>query len=170
MAVPNAILVIALGISLYTDLKERKIFNSVTLTAAAAGLLYNCAANGLTGARFALSGFLAGMGLLLIPFLVGGIGAGDVKLMAAVGTIKGPAFVVNAGLSSAIAGGVLALVLLAYRGVLAEVLKNSVWGLVTLKGSYFSGGSMTGGTFPYGVAIFAGTIFTLITGWSLWLP
>ena len=168
MSIPNAILVIVLAVSLYTDLKQRKILNSITVPAAAAGLLYNCAAGGLAGAKLSLGGLLAGFALLLIPFLMGGIGAGDVKLLAAVGAIKGPAFVINAGLCSALAGGILALMLLLYRGIFLEVLKNTAWGLVTLKGTFLTRGNMMGGAFPYGVAIFAGTLFTLFTGWSLW--
>jgi len=167
--IPNAILIIVLVVSLFTDLKERKILNAVTVPAAIVGLCYNCATGGLAGVKFALSGLLVGMGILLIPFLMGGIGAGDVKLLGVVGAVKGPAFVVNAGICSAVAGGILVLVLLVCRGSLLEVLRNTAYGLATLGGSFLTNGSMTGGSFPYGVAIFVGTMFTLVTGWSLWL-
>lgn len=168
MSIPNAILIIVLAVSLYTDLKQRKILNSVTVPAAAAGLLYNCVAGGFAGAKFSLCGLLAGLALLFIPFLMGGIGAGDVKLLAAIGAIKGAPFVISAGVCSAATGGILALGLLLYRGMFLQVLKNTAWGLVTLKGSFLTRGNMMGGAFPYGVAIFAGTLFALFTGWSLW--
>lgn len=170
MNIPNTILIIALSISLYTDLKQRKIFNSVTVSAAAAGLLYNAAAFGFAGVKLTLCGLVVGMSLLLIPFLMGGIGAGDVKLLGVVGAVKGTVFVINAGLYSAVAGGIFALALLAYRGILVDVFKNTAWGLATLKGSFLSEGALTGGSFPYGVAIFAGTAFVLLSGWSVWLP
>lgn len=169
MDIPNAILIIVLVVSLFTDLKERKILNAVTVPAAIVGLCYNFATGGLAGVKFALSGLLVGTGLLLIPFLMGGIGAGDVKLLGAVGAVKGPVFAVNAGLCSAMAGGIFVLGLLVYRGILLEVLRNTAWGLATLGGSFLTKGSMTGGNFPYGVAIFAGTVFTLVTGCSIWL-
>lgn len=159
-----------LTVSLYTDIKERKILNTVTAPAAAAGLLYNCVAGGLAaGLKTSLGGLLLGMGLLIIPFLMGGIGAGDVKLLGAIGALKGPVFVLYAGLASAIAGGLLAVLLLIYRGTLSQVLKNTAWGLATLKGSFLTRGNLIGGSFPYGIAIAVGTVFTLLTGWNAWL-
>ena len=72
MAFPDIILVTLLAVSLYTDIKERKILNIVTVPAAAAGLLYNCAAGSLAaGLKVSLGGLLLGMGLLIIPFLMG---------------------------------------------------------------------------------------------------
>jgi prepilin peptidase CpaA len=170
VAFPDIILVTLLAVSLYTDIKERKILNIVTVPAAGAGLLYNAAAGGLAaGLKVSLGGLLLGMGLLIIPFLMGGIGSGDVKLLGAIGALKGPVFVLYAGLASAIAGGLLAVLLLVYRGTLVQVLKNTAWGFATLKGSFLSGGNLIGGSFPYGIAIAAGTVFTLLTGWNTWL-
>lgn len=169
MVFVDTVLVVALAVSLYTDIRHRKILNLVTMPAAAAGIVYHAFTNGISGLGTSFAGLGAGLALLLIPFLMGGIGAGDVKLLGAVGALKGPVFVLYAGLASAIAGGILALFLLIYRGTLVQVLKHTAWGLLIQKVSFLSGGTLIGGSFPYGIAIVAGTVFTLLTGWNAWL-
>lgn len=162
-------LVTALLVSLYTDIRRRKILNLVTVPVAAAGLIYHTFTGGINGLGTSLGGMAAGLALLFIPFAMGGIGSGDVKLLGAVGALKGPVFVFYAGLASAVAGGLVAVLLLICRGTLLQVLKNTAFGLATFKTSYLTGGTLIGGTFPYGIAIAAGTIFTLLTGWNTWL-
>jgi Flp pilus assembly protein protease CpaA len=91
------------------DLRTGRIPNVLTATTAAAGLGF--AAAGLTGTSLvaaALGGAL-GLALMMPGHLVGGTGAGDVKLMGALGTLVGPGAVVVMFLASAIAGGVLAI-------------------------------------------------------------
>lgn len=169
MVFPDIVLLAALVASLYTDIRRRKILNLVTMPAAAAGIVYHTVTGGFGGFGASLTGLAAGMALLLIPFLMGGIGAGDVKLLGAVGALKGPVFVFYAGLASAIAGGIFALLLLVYRGTLIQVLKHTAWGLLIQRAGFLSGGTLIGGSFPYGIAIVAGTVFTLLTGWNAWL-
>lgn len=169
MAFADVILIAALAISLITDICYRKIMNVVTMPAALAGLVYHCISGGLYGLGISLCGLLAGIVILIIPFIVGGIGAGDVKLLGVVGALKGPVFVLYSGLASAVAGGIFALILLLFRGTLSEVLKNTAWGLATQRTSFLLKGKLIGGSFPYGIAIVAGTVFTLITEWNSWL-
>ena len=91
------------------DLRTGRIPNALTATTAAAGL--GLAAAGVTGTSFvaaALGGTL-GIALMMPGHLAGGTGAGDVKLMGALGTLVGPGAVVAIFLASAIAGGVLAV-------------------------------------------------------------
>lgn len=81
-----------------------------------------------------LLGFGLGLVLLLIPYISGGIGGGDVKFLAVVGAIAGTDFVWKAFLAGAIAGGLLALVQLAWEGRLPQVLKRMgfwFWSLLT---------------------------------------
>jgi Flp pilus assembly protein protease CpaA len=85
------ILISALVAASLTDIAHRRIPNAITYPLAAFGLLYHFPAVGMNGLIFSLSGILAGAGLLLLFHLLGGMGAGDVKLMAAVGAILGPA-------------------------------------------------------------------------------
>ena len=89
------------------DLRRRTVPNWLTLGGGAAGLAYGAAA-GWHGLGNALAGGVAGL-LLLLPFyLAGAMGGGDVKLMAAFGTMLGPK-VAGAVVFGAAAGGVWAL-------------------------------------------------------------
>lgn len=93
-----------------TDLRARRIPNGLTLGGAAVGLIASSAAYGLDGTLASAAGWLVGFGLLLPLFLARGLGAGDVKLIAALGALKGPEFVFFTCLWSAVAGGLFALV------------------------------------------------------------
>ena len=72
--------------------------------------------NGLNGFLFGAGGLFAGLALLFIPYLMGGMGAGDAKLMGVVGGVLGVEGVFYAFISSALVGGLYAVVLtLIYR-------------------------------------------------------
>jgi len=165
----DVILFVVLAISLLTDIRQRKILNIVTLPAMVVGVFYSVVSQGIRGFGMSCAGLVAGIALLFIPFLMGGIGAGDVKLLGAVGALKGPVFVFYSGLASAIAGGIIAVVILICRRRFYKVLKNTTWGFVTLRTEFLTGKTFVGGAFPYGIAIVAGTVFTLLTRWNQWL-
>lgn len=95
-----------------TDLKAHRIPNWLTVPAALAALAYHGLAPGGMGVAAALCGLAVGFGLLLLPFLMGGGGMGDVKLLAALGAWLGPqlllaAFVLSIVLAAVMAIGVL---------------------------------------------------------------
>ena len=102
---------------LFTDLMWRKIPNCITLPAMLAGIWFHvsCPESGGAGAAFALTGICAGGGLLLLPFAMGGIGGGDVKLFAAMGAFSGPVDICFIFAYAAIAGGVISLLLIVLR-------------------------------------------------------
>ncbi|NPV90005.1 MAG: prepilin peptidase [Firmicutes bacterium] len=131
------LLVITIAICVYTDLKSRLIYNWVVIPAAVGGIALNCWSTGLAGLSHSLLGILAGVGLLLIPFLLGGMGAGDVKLLGAVGAIKGAPFVLTVFIAAALVGGVISL---------AAAIRNR-----SLRA-----------TIPYGPAIGIGAVFSLL--------
>jgi len=79
------------------------------------GLVYYGITNGWNGLLFSLEGLLLGVGMLIVPYLMGGMGAGDAKLMGAIGAMIGPKGVFIAFLYTAIAGGVYALILLMFN-------------------------------------------------------
>ena len=175
MSIVDMILVIIIGVSLYTDLVERKIYNKVTLPAIAAGVVLNSAVNGTSGLKLSLCGLVVGMAVFFLPYLTGGIAAGDVKLMAAVGALKGPTFVFYSALAAGLAGGVMALMFVLYRGKLLNTLRGIVNNIVVAglgglphKTTIDDGGDWVEGI-PYGAAIFLGVIFTLMTGWNRWV-
>lgn len=97
------------------DSRARRIPNALTLGAVAVGVLLNGIRDGGAGVMFALAGAGVGTAVFLVPFVLGGIGGGDVKLLAAVGSIQGPRFVFVTFLCTAIVGGLAALVRVALR-------------------------------------------------------
>src|SRR5260221_13553602 len=84
-----AVLASGLAIAVVTDVRTRRIPNWLTGSLAAAGLGMAFAGVGLTPGQAAL-GLLAGLALMMPAHLIGATGAGDVKLMAAVGAVVGP--------------------------------------------------------------------------------
>lgn len=78
----------------------------------AAAAIYHSAINGLAGFLFSFEGIVVGIALLIVPYLMGGMGAGDAKLMGAVGGLLGPKGVFVAFLFTALVGGVYAFIVL----------------------------------------------------------
>jgi prepilin peptidase CpaA len=98
------------------DFRIQKIPNLLTLPAAIFSLGYHALTNGFSGFLFSVQGLALGIGLLIIPYLLGGMGAGDAKLMGAVGGVLGAKGVFCAFLFSALIGGIYAVILtLIYR-------------------------------------------------------
>jgi prepilin peptidase CpaA len=91
------------------DMRTRRIPNILTLGSALAALLFHGAASGWTGLLSSAGGWLLGAALFFPIFALRGMGAGDVKLLAAVGAWLGPAQVVWVGLITSVAGGILGL-------------------------------------------------------------
>jgi len=98
-------------IAAITDFRIQKIPNLLTFPAASFALAYHCILKGSSGFLFSSGGIAAGVGLLIIPYLLGGMGAGDAKLMGVVGGVLGVKGVFYAFLFSAIVGGIYAVVL-----------------------------------------------------------
>lgn len=70
---------------------------------------YHYHQSGLSGFRLAFFGLLAGLALLLLPFLMGGMGAGDVKALAALGALLGPQAILQVFIYTGLWGGVMGL-------------------------------------------------------------
>jgi len=92
-----------------TDTLQTRIPNFLTLALALAGTGYHVWVAGAAGLASAVLGLLTGFVLLLGPYLLGGMGAGDVKALAALGTLFGPFGTFQVFLYMGLAGGVLAL-------------------------------------------------------------
>jgi prepilin peptidase CpaA len=159
----NLLLIVLLCICVLTDLRSRKIYNAVLLPFLCLGFVFNTIHSGLHGFEQSFLGAVVGFGILLIPFFLGGMGAGDVKLLAVIGGIKGMLFVVMAAFYMALAGGILALlVLFLNEGVKARLymiicffhgLRNGI------RISILPDTNSLKITYPYGVAIAAGAIW-----------
>jgi prepilin peptidase CpaA len=149
------------------DLRTRRIPNALTLGAAVVAFAFHAATAGLPGLATSAGGWLLGVALFLPMFALRGMGAGDVKLLAAVGAWLGPGQVIWVALITSVAGGVLALIVAAWHGYLRTAVTNVYallmhWRLsgvqplerVTLAGS-------SGPRLAYAVPIAVGTVVTL---------
>jgi prepilin peptidase CpaA len=109
------LLFLLLGTAIASDLRWRTIPNWLTGPAILVGLGLHTFMNQLTGFVFSLEGAALGLGLFIILYVCGWMGAGDVKLLAAVGSFLGPAQTVSAAMVIALAGGLVALVVLGFH-------------------------------------------------------
>ncbi|MEH7128188.1 prepilin peptidase [Neobacillus drentensis] len=163
------ILVFVLFICLFTDIKSRKILNIITLPTIVFGLIYNIFNTGVDGFLFSGKGFLVGLGLLIIPYMLGGMGAGDVKLMAAIGALMGTSFVFYSFIYTALIGGVIALLLIIKQRGFINSIKSLFFNVVFFRSSLGSmilpnGDKKSSISFPYGVAIVLGALSCLVWG------
>ena len=164
--VPAVIAVIA--IAAYTDWRWRLIKNSLTLPAIALGLILNLLGSGWSGFVSGLLGLAAGFGLMMIPFVLGQMGGGDVKLLAALGSLVGPYAILNVFLYTTLAGGLLALGFALFQKEGFNTLRRT-WHLAIGLFIFRTKPIMTsepgqGVTMPYGLAIAAGTVTYLLLG------
>lgn len=147
------------------DLRSRRIPNQLTAAMAATGL--GLAAAGLSGVSTAasLAGLVAGLILMMPGHLLGATGAGDVKLMAGAGSILGVHLIVNAFLFTAIAGGMLAVVVALQRRRLQTTLAGTRR-LIAAPGDLPRElrGATPASRFAYGPAIAVGTIAAALVG------
>jgi prepilin peptidase CpaA len=159
--------VVSVGVLVATviDIRTRRIPNALTATMAAVGV--GVAAAGISGISLgmAIGGFLIGLVLMLPGHALGATGAGDVKLMAAIGAIVGPGLVVNAFLFTAVAGGVLALVVALRRRRLSATLATTARMIAAPAGARREIESATPSSrFAYGPAIAVGSVLAALIG------
>ena len=98
------------------DLRTRRIPNYLTLGTAVAGLAFNFMSQGISGLADGFLGMILGFACLILPYLWGGMGAGDVKALAALGAWLGPKLTVFLFCYMGITGGLMALGYLVWQG------------------------------------------------------
>ncbi len=160
------------------DLRFRRIPNWLNLAGIAAGLLANLWLSGWHGFTASLLGLSVSL-LVYIPlYLLRAMGAGDVKLMAAVGSIVGPGNWIEIFLATAILGGIVALLLVAWKKrfhqtvlnlaiIIAELLHFREPARRDLRLDVRHSGALR---LPYGAVIACGSIAFLIILGTRWLP
>lgn len=153
-------LLLVVGIAVLKDMQAHRIPNLLTLSGAIAGLSFQTLEAGAPGLLSSVAGIAAGIAVLLPFYLLRGMGAGDVKLMGAVGSFLGAKPVLIAACATLGIGAILGLAILASR-------KLSQPGISVRKEK-----------FPYAVAIAGGSVVSLahvgqlhrlagsILGWS----
>lgn len=124
LTINDYILIILVLLSVYFDLTQKKIPNIITFPVILWGLLTYSIFEGFEGFKFSTIGFLVGLGIFLIPFILGGMGGGDVKMMAAIGSLKGWRFVLTTAIYSALVGGIIVIIYLIYKGKLWITFKS----------------------------------------------
>jgi prepilin peptidase CpaA len=163
------LLAVLIGAAVY-DIRYRRIPNWLTLTGVVLGFLINFLIGPPEGGLlFALEGFALAFGLYMFLYVLRAMGAGDVKLMAAVGALVGWERWFGIFLVTAIVGGVMAFVLVAVRGRLKRTIFNVGFILSEIKHgrpAYVAKEELDvrsgkGASLPHGAVIAIGTIFFL---------
>jgi len=161
-----------LSLSAYWDLRYRRIPNWATLPCIILGLGMNTLLNGWGGAKASGTGFLVGFAAFVVLFVLGWMGGGDVKLMAAVGALKGYPFVVSALFYSLLVGLVIGVAMLIWNRKSLRTFKNLFFVIgsrVTKLVPKQDVNREAAQKIPFGVAIVLGTVVAMIVGYA-WSP
>jgi prepilin peptidase CpaA len=124
MGIAEGIAVVIASVACLYDVSTSRIPNKLTFTTAALAILFHVFAPSGAGFSHAALGLLVGLVVFFPLFALGAMGAGDVKLMAAVGAWIGAPSIVHVALYGSIAGGVLAVIVALRRQYLKQALTN----------------------------------------------
>ena len=146
------------------DVSRRQVSNWISGSAFVAGLVLQTVQGGWRGAGSALLGTLTGAAVFLIFYLLGGMGGGDIKLMAGFGAVLGVKRLLEAALWTAGCGGLLALAVIAVRSLRDISRKTGKTGLGGAETQPDAGSesSRRADSIPYAPAIAAGVWLTLV--------
>jgi prepilin peptidase CpaA len=149
----------------YYDVRYRRIPNAFVLATLASGLTINIIFGGLRGAMASLGGCIFAFTLMFILHVFGAMGAGDVKLFAAIGSVMGSQLVLPTFFVVILTGGVLAVCLMLRTGAIRDTMQRVMQILVGLLPGWqmprFSVPADRRLTIPYGVAITFGSLISL---------
>lgn len=161
-----AVLLVPLALVIsYYDVRYRRIPNLFVLATLCSGLVLNAYFGGLNGLLMSVAGCALALGLMLVLHVLGAMGAGDVKLFAAIGSVLGLHLVLPTFLVVALTGGALAVVSMVRAGSVRTTLFNVARIFVGLLPGWemprFSVPADRRHTIPYGVAITLGSLISL---------
>lgn len=162
-------LAIIVSIAGFQDLRFQRIPNLITCPTIVAALIFHFIINGFSGLLFSVGGLSVGLGIGIIPYIMGGVGAGDAKLIGAVGASVGAKGVIIVILFSALAGGayIIVLAFTRWRYVAGSMrgVARSLWILATrgLLLSFSDAEQYDKPKLYYGVPIALGTFAYVIT-------
>ena len=165
LIVVAALLVPLAIIITYYDVRYRRIPNAFVLATLASGLTINTIYAGLNGMLISLGGCAIAFFLMFILHVFGAMGAGDVKLFAAVGSLTGTHLVLPTFLVVILTGGALAFLLTLRSGAIRTTMQRVLQILVGLLPGWemprFAVPTDRRHTIPYGVAITFGSLISL---------
>lgn len=148
----------------YFDVRYRRIPNAFVLATLASGIAINSIFGGLSGLYGSLGGCALAFVLMFMLHMFGAMGAGDVKLFAAIGSVTGASLVLPTFLVVILTGGLLALVSIIRAGVVITTMQRVLQILVGLLPGWempkFAVPADRRHTIPYGVAITVGSIIS----------
>ncbi|HUE74894.1 MAG TPA: A24 family peptidase [Pirellulaceae bacterium] len=119
-ALPLGVVLVAVLVAAGTDLWSFRIHNALTFPLVLSGVLYHSATAGASGFAECVLGAMIAVGPLLIPYFAGGMGAGDLKLMAGVGVWLGPWAALHVLIVSGLSMGLCSAALLIWE-------RNGTW-------------------------------------------
>jgi prepilin peptidase CpaA len=171
-----AVIVPAMALGCWSDLRRHRVPNWLNASIAVTGLIAQAAYRGWSGLGTGVLGLFVGLGLLIVLWAMKGMGAGDVKFMAALGTWLGPQLAFYAVIAGGLAGGVIAVGLILYRRCWREASANLgvVWvKMCTVETAFSEFGSAKSlsrstGVLPYAVPLSIGTLTVVVCnslGW-----
>lgn len=171
-----ALTILVLSVAIF-DMRERRIPNVLVFPATLLGLALHSWGDGVNGFLFALKGIGLGFALLLIPYLVKGMKAGDVKFLMAIGAFTGAAGITRVFLLTVLCYPVMAVIVvirerklsltwLRFRRVLFNFMGFFMPGLklYALNLESRDDATIASATTPFGVAIAAGALIAVYTG------
>ena len=168
MSHANVIMVLLIPLAIiitYYDVRYRRIPNSFVLATLAGGLAVNTIFGGLTGLYASLGGCALAFVMMFMLHVFGAMGAGDVKLFAAIGAVTGAHMVLPTFLVVVLMGGLLAVVSMVRAGAVLttmhRVLQIFVGMLPGWQMPKFAVPADSKHTIPYGVAITMGSIISI---------
>jgi len=158
-----ATIIAGTGIGAAIDLRTRRVPNPLTMGLAAIGVLYAAVGIGGLSIGASLGGLALGLALMLPGHLLGATGAGDVKLFAAAGAFIGPSHILAAFLYTALAGGVIAIVIALSRRRLRQTVGDTAL-LIATGGMHAPAieSSLRNNRFAYAPAIAVGTMLVAL--------
>ena len=171
-----AVLLPGVVLASWIDWRYRKVPNWLNLSLILSGLTAQVIFHGWSGLWMGLLGMLLGFGLLIVPWLMHAMGAGDVKLMAAIGVWLGPLLTLRAFCVGAILAGAIAVAMIvlgrrlwqAYANLGLIMTKLNSW-----KKAFSDFGSVqalksSSQLLPYGVPLSIGTLIVMFSRGASW--
>lgn len=158
-----------------TDLRSRKVYNIVTLPAMLIGVILSVIVTlegytWLQSLGSSITGLVLPLILFYLPYRSGKFGAGDVKLMMGIGAVAGHIAGINIFIYSLAAGFFTSVLVMLYRGIFIERIKNMLLGVYLGTGAdQRTSVPDEAGAFPYAVNFLLGLAFVVLLGEDYWI-